>query len=183
VRLLIVALLLCAACAGGRHRQGEREWAATAHWGLPIMEEVLDLQGHGRANNAGATVEGHWYVRDRLAVVAAATPLLLYAQDDKTVYAAGIAVGPRFHFWERGRFGLFGDLLGGMQVSSRDVPPDGSRFNWSLAFGPGAEFELRPALRLQLGYRFRHISNGHGRVAGNPSQNDHVVWAGLAFDW
>lgn len=174
-------LVLCAACAGGNHRRGEREWAAIAHWGLPITQDVLDLQGHGRANNAGATVEGHWFVRDRLALVGTATPLLVYDQSDGTAWAAAVAAGPRFHVWERGRFGLFGDVLGGVQLSTRSVPEEGTHFNWSLALGPGCEYELRDGLRLQLGYRFRHISNGRGRVAGNPSQNDHRIWVGLEW--
>jgi opacity protein-like surface antigen len=183
LRAAVVALLLCAACAGGRHHRGDRAWAATAHWGLPITRDVLDLRGNGRANNAGATVEGHWFVRDRLALLATVTPLHVYDQSDGTAFAAGFAVGPRLHVWERGRFGLFGDVLGGIQLSTRSIPEEGTHYNWSLALGPGCEYELRDSLWLQLGYRFRHISNGRGRVASNPSQNDHFIWVGLAWSF
>lgn len=179
--LCIGLILLLCGCAGGNHRRGERAWAATAHWGLPITRDVLELRGNGRANNAGATIEGHWFVRDRLALLAAATPLRVYDQSDGTVFAAGVSVGPRLHVWEHGRFGLFGDVLGGVQVSTRSIPEEGTPYNWSLALGPGCEYALRDSLRLQLGYRFRHISNGRGRVASNPSQNDHSIWVGLAW--
>ena len=183
MRFLLLAFLTGAGCEGGLHRTGDRNVSVLLHAGIPIEREVFDLDGKGDAHNVGFSLAGHWYNEDRMAITLAVTPVLLYDLSEGTSYGAEAQVGPRFHLWERGRVGLLFDLLGGIAYFTRSVPEAGKHFNYTLEFGPGVEYVLNDTTRLQFGYRFRHLSDGRGQVAGNPSQNDHRIWVGLSFDW
>lgn len=74
----------------------------------------------------------------------------------------GVAIGPTFrHFLiRRPDFTLYPEV--GLQFceTSRNLPDDGTRFNFMLRFGVGTGFRLRDDLWLVAGLRYVHVSNG-----------------------
>ena len=80
--------------------------------------------------------------------------------------------------------GLFVDLLGGVMVAEKPLPPEGTRRNYTFGGGAGLEFKLFTDWSLLVGTEFHHMSNARGRNASdNPSQNEFLVWSGLGFRW
>ncbi|MBW7906432.1 MAG: acyloxyacyl hydrolase [Phycisphaerae bacterium] len=179
---------LQAGCAGGLHRQGEHQLSLTAGYGRPFKGTALYPDAEGRAENAGVTVGYGYFATDRLALLAAGTPLRVYNQGDGDVAAGELQVGLRYYVWEFDLagtpVGLFGEVLGGMMNGSRSVPEGGSHTNFTQDTGVGCEVQLTRRVSWISGYRLRHLSNGRiFRTDSNPSQNDHFVYTGVAFSF
>lgn len=178
-------LLLGTGCQGGLHREGEHRLGVTGNYGEPIKGEVIWPDGEGRAQNGGVSVDYNYYLSDRTAIIAAATPYRTYNQSDGDIYAGEFQLGVRYHFWEfdiaQVPVGLYLDLLGGLTGSARSVPEDGSHLNFTQDTGIGMEVQLTDQISWISGYRLKHLSNGRLFGDENPSQNDHFVYTGLSF--
>lgn len=92
----------------------------------------------------------------------------------------------RWHFVNRGRWSLFGDLGIGVIVSSDDVPTGGTSFNFTPRVGAGVTYQLweEHSTRVVAGVRWHHISNA--RLAGddsNPARDAPAIYAGLRWAW
>ncbi|MGE3107038.1 MAG: acyloxyacyl hydrolase [Phycisphaerales bacterium] len=87
-------------------------------------------------------------------------------QDDDTG-----AINPgfqfRWHFLHADDYAwtIYGEAGIGLLFAFDNVPDDGTGFNFSPRAGAGATFRLSDDLRLQLGVRWQHFSNG--RIEGN----------------
>jgi hypothetical protein len=65
-----------------------------------------------------------------------------------------------------------------------EIPPGGTRGNFTFAAGPGAELPLGDGRSLLWGVEFHHMSNARGRQsARNPSQNEFLFWIGYGGTW
>ena len=157
----------------------------TGMYDYPIKGEAIWPDGEGRAQNAGATIAYNYFTADRFALTAAGTPVRIYAQDDGDIYAGEFQLGVRYYFadFEIGEkpIGLYAEALGGLMQSAKSVPETGSHTNFSQDTGVGFEVLLSDQISWIGGYRLRHISNGDMFGEDNPSQNDHMVYTGLAF--
>ena len=90
----------------------------------------------------------------------------------------------RHYLFELGKVGVMFEASGGGSFASRDIPPGGRSANWIFGLGPSIEIPLTDTTDLLVGYQWRHLSNGAGGESpSNPTQNDHRIWAGVAFDW
>lgn len=190
VRNFLLGLLLycVAGCKGGLHREGDGQVEVLGSVGIPVKGDfALWWRGEGEAKNAALSVNYQHFVRDRVTVTAGLTPLRLYDQEGDTVYQAEFQAGTRYYPWEfpawKTPVALYGEVLGGVSWASEPIPPIGSDWNLSLEMGLGFEIHLSDRLRWMVGYRLRHLSNGHGNVPENPGQNDHLLYTGLAFPW
>jgi hypothetical protein len=94
----------------------------------------------------------------------------------------GLNLSLRDHFFQRDRFSFFGDLIGGLAQSNRQVPAGGTYFNFTLQSGVGATFQLTNNLHLVGGVHFFHLSNAAIRgINHNPDLNALEGYAGLIF--
>ncbi len=180
---LACCLLSLAACTGGLHTRGERRLTLRANYGDPIVGSALGFEGNGNARNLGASAAFEHFVADRIALTGG-LGYRYYDQSDGPVHAAEFEVGVRHFLFELGDVALSFDVSGGFMIGSRSIPEAGTARNFLLGFGPTVEIPLGASAMLLLGYQFRHVSNGRGRLAtDNPTQNDNRVFVGVALKW
>lgn len=103
-------------------------------------------------------------------------------QNDPDTAAVGLQLIFRHHLIARDRWSIFADVGGGIFEAADDVPPGGTRFNFTLRTGLGLAYQLKPDLYLLAGLRYFHLSNaqieGHER---NPNINGVEGYVGLMF--
>jgi hypothetical protein len=178
--------LLATGCAGGLHRKGDGQLSVVGSYGHPIRGWAIYPAGDGRAENYGVTVGYDHFLDDRLALLSAVTPFRRYNQSDGNVTAGEFQLGFRYYFYEfdvaQTPVGLFGEILGGLQLSSKSVPEEGSHMNFTQDTGVGFEAHLTDTIRWITGYRLKHLSNGSIFGTTNPAQNDHHVYTGIAIE-
>lgn len=99
---------------------------------------------------------------------------------DAQIYAGDLVL--RDHLFHSGRFSFFGDALAGISYAYKRVPPGGTYYNYNLALGVGATFQIYENLHLIGGARYFHISNAHleGPIH-NPSINAAQAYVGLMW--
>jgi hypothetical protein len=180
---ILLLALAGAACAGGRHRRGDRQAVFSGSFGEPMSGNSLGFTGHGDARNVGLAAGNQWFMLDRWAVGVQAAARY-YDQAGGAAFALEIEGTARHYLFELGRVGVVFDFTGGNQVSTRDIPPGGTSLNWVFGFGPTLEIPLGEETDLLAGYQWRHLSNGRGGDSpDNPTQNDHRLWVGVTIDW
>jgi hypothetical protein len=90
----------------------------------------------------------------------------------------------RWHFYDDGKWTLFGDMGIGLLAATDEVPKGGTAFDFTPRLGGGFTREIDPdtGTRLQVGLRWHHISNA--RISGasnNPSRDGIMLYGGLQF--
>jgi hypothetical protein len=97
-----------------------------------------------------------------------------------TVFGAGIApVGLEAHLALTRRLGLVAAASGGLIWFTSPIPDPGERrLNFTGDARGGVEIDLARRIRLAIGYRFNHISNG-GAGPINPGMNSHMLEIGF----
>ena len=98
----------------------------------------------------------------------------------RTAYAAGLApLGAELRLRVARRVEVSAAASGGFLVFSIPVPDQGeTRFNWTFDLGAGAHVAVSPRLRVAVGYRLSHISNG-GRGPVNPGMDTRLLVLGV----
>lgn len=120
-----------------------------------------------------------------------------YAQDEdgddneKAEDALGInpAFGFRWHFLstrnsekaDDRRWSVYADVGIGMVFTDEDVPPGGTKYNFTPRAGVGATFALGDeGVRLDVGVRWAHVSNAStSGTDDNPSRDSPMVYVGV----
>lgn len=187
MRLPVLWVVLCAGCAGGIHRERDQQVAFQLELADPFRDHPVWGIGRGTAENWGLTAGYQYFLRDRWGLRAEVTPLRMYSQGDDDVYAAELRLGIRWYplSFHTGKAptGVYVEALGGHMWAEDEVPPAGTKDNWTQDFGTGLEWRLGDRASWILGYRLRHLSNGKGSGSDNPSQNEHVLMTALALSW
>jgi hypothetical protein len=128
-----------------------------------------------------ATLGVGYYVKDNFAV-SLQVPGYWVKQIDDHANAIGFNLSLRYHFYQTGRFSVFADIIGGLSEASREVPPGGTHFNFTLQIGPGVSYQLVDHLHLIGGARLFHLSNAATQGIGrNPDLNAIEGYAGVMF--
>jgi len=86
----------------------------------------------------------------------------------------------RWHFYERGPWTLYGDGGAGVLLSTKDVPSDGTSFNFTPQLGLGMSYEVVDDVHLLLGVRWFHISNAR-LSTDNPGRDSLLIYAGFSL--
>lgn len=168
-----------AGCAAAPHHTGETQLETRAHYSVPLVHRSLFWDGGGDIPNAGGSIFATEYVTDYLALGAGAT-LTNWFRDGADAQSAEGSVLARVHPFES--LPLFWQGTGGFQQASRNIPDEGTEWNFSFSFGPGMEMPVGDHESLLVGVDYHHISNALGRQsARNPSQNETRFWIG--FSW
>jgi opacity protein-like surface antigen len=128
-----------------------------------------------------ATLGVGYYPRDNFAI-SLQVPGYYVEQADDHADAIGFNLSLRYHFYQAGRFTFFADIIGGLSQATREVPPGGTHFNFTLQFGPGVTYELVDHVHLYGGARLFHLSNAAIEgIDRNPDLNAIEGYAGVLF--
>jgi hypothetical protein len=90
----------------------------------------------------------------------------------------------RWHFLSEERWSVYADIGVGLMLSSSAVPEGATDFGFTPRAGVGITYQIDESAptRLQLGFRWHHISNA--RVTGdakNPARDAPMLYAGFVF--
>ncbi|HEY2587695.1 MAG TPA: acyloxyacyl hydrolase [Tepidisphaeraceae bacterium] len=150
-------------------------WAATGYGTY-----VKSFTGEEAKMGSGSVGIGY-YVFDNVSITAEFSGYYdSQPGPDAQIYAGDLVL--RGHLFHSGRFSFFGDALAGISYADERVPASGTYYNYNLALGVGATFQLYDNLHLIGGVRYFHISNAHleGPLR-NPSINATQAYVGLLF--
>lgn len=119
-------------------------------------------------------------LRGRFAWGVEAMPI--FAQfSPSAIYGLGVApIVWRWNFVPRPSWSAFAELAMGGMWSSRSIPEDTSRGNFTAHWGGGLRLRPRGPHAVVLAYRFQHFSNGN-QLGSNPGVNAHVVLVGWSY--
>ena len=119
---------------------------------------------------------------------------ILYFNDDiNNTWAFGFRPFMRWYPYQRNKIKLFFEYGAGCAYSlnrfpstgtgwKTDTARTGTRFNFTTKYGAGAEIRLHKTLRLQVGLRHFHLSNGNIRgIQRNPSYDGNGFFAGIMY--
>lgn len=166
---------------GLRREQGAQTLTARTHYGIPILQKAIFWDGNGEVSDNGLSLQYHRYVADRVALGLGTTAAAWWT-GGRDVYSAEIEGLLRIHpvrDWP-----VFLDGSAGFQQANHRIPPGGTHWNFSFAFGGGFEVPIDRGVSLLTGVHFHHISNALGREnPRNPSQNEARLWIGFAWEF
>ena len=93
---------------------------------------------------------------------------------------AGLELLLRYHFLKGDGWSVFGDLVGGLQQTTKPLPFNGTHFNFRPQLGLGVTWFLNDQTLLLAGARWLHISNGgKNGEAKNPGYDSAMIYLGL----
>ncbi len=106
----------------------------------------------------------------------------MFDQVGRDAFGLTVSHRLRWHFISTPDWSVYGETGFGLMLASPNVPDGGTSLNFLPTVGAGVTRALTQSSRLELGVRWRHISNA--RVAGdirNPSREAVMIYAGVIF--
>jgi hypothetical protein len=182
-----VLAVLLAYAPGARAQQGPQKGS----------RETQFWTGGGRSSSGGVRDIGVWnagfrygwvltdahgpsFLRGRLEYAMDAIPFFWFFQPGGTAFGAGVSpLVFKWNFAASERVVPYVELGGGLVVSSRDVPPGISQFNFTSGGAVGTHL-VRGDRAFTLEVRYMHISNA-GLAAPNPGINTIQVRIGIGL--
>jgi hypothetical protein len=104
---------------------------------------------------------------------------LHFEQHGPDADAGNAALLLRWHLLSDVNWSLFVEMGAGIMLSTEDIPPGGSAFNFTPQAGGGFTVELHEDVRLHVGARMHHVSNG-SLYDGNPGLDSWLVYLGVS---
>lgn len=100
----------------------------------------------------------------------------------RTAYSFGIIpIGLQINFRPRKKVQPFIEGSGGFVYFNNRIPNElGTRFTFTADVGAGAEFILKNARSITVGYKYFHLSNGN-RGIQNPGIDNNLIYIGYTF--
>lgn len=86
----------------------------------------------------------------------------------------------RWHFFAQETWSIYLDGGAGVLFTTRDVPSNGSSFNFTPQAGLGVSFDIGNDMRILTGVRWHHISNA-STYRSNPGRDSVMGYAGLSM--
>lgn len=94
----------------------------------------------------------------------------------------GVSGFLRWHALRGATWSAFLETGVGLVVADDEVPLGGTEFNGTAQVGAGATLDVGDGLRMIVGLRQQHLSNGKGTGDGNPAWDGFGAYLGLAWD-
>ena len=118
----------------------------------------------------------------RLTIVPTGSGSFTARQTRDHTYGAGLSpIGLKLNFRRSHLLQPFAGGTGGFLYFSKQVPVSGaSQFNFTFDFGGGVEFVRDGRRGISIGYKYRHISNGHTSPI-NPGVDVQMVHIGYSI--
>lgn len=204
-RLLIILIVLFFACAAAA-QTGEAGKNELSVWGGFSPDSSTIITGTGRTEDARFGLVAVRYARrfnnnnkvnlkytlDLVPAAILSNPDFRFVQTSpntfridetrRTSYAFGIIpVGLQINFRPRKKFQPFVEGSGGFVYFNKQIPNDsGGKFTFTADVGAGAEFVLKNARSVTVGYKYFHLSNGN-RGIQNPGIDNNLIYVGYTF--
>jgi hypothetical protein len=118
--------------------------------------------------------------RGNLVIAGEFSPAIAFHEDTRTTYASSAGFVLRLHFNPGARVRPFISAGGGVVFSSRPIPHDISRVNFTPQGGAGVTVALRHDALLSIEYRIHHMSDGI-LTDYNPGANSNAVQVGVSW--
>src|SRR3954469_7854575 len=134
-------------------------------WGLDLTGSYVTPVRFSENRFYNSTLTLEHYLADRFSLGVQLEGYYTEQPSGDDTVLGGIGLTLRYHFYESGRFSLFGDAAGSATMAEDEVPDDGTHFNWTGKLGVGGTWQLDDHTFLIGGARYFHLSNGqiHGR--------------------
>lgn len=187
--------------AVGQSAQAEGDWAQTAPSGIGAIEPVQGEPTFGSVGGRYFFVSGGVgsdFGQDHLVrggvgwsefiardfSLDLEINLLYFSQPGEDAVGANVNMLLRWHFLtnQRRTWSLYADAGAGLMLTTADVPPEGSSFDFTPQLGFGMSFHVESDRRLLLGTRWHHVSNAN-TFEDNPGTDSVLVYAMLAFPY
>jgi hypothetical protein len=147
-------------------------------WGGIPDNEFLDIGvrlGHVFAHPIGpGPLAGNFAITGELC------PVILFREKSGTTYAFSAALILRHYFAPNARIRPFIDAGAGAVISSRPIPRDVSRVNFTPQGGGGVAMPLSQTAVLTVQYRIRHMSDW-ALTSYNPGANSNELQVGVSW--
>jgi hypothetical protein len=153
-----------------------------------------DLEGRRIHSVFGSVLVGTSLVRDRrltlyggVMTTAAWGSIVQWNENfeqirfDARAGGAGPSILVRGEPVQRGRVSLRLEVAGSAIFYGPDFPPGGDFYNFAWQLGGAVAIRVSPRVRLGLGLRWMHVSNGQGLGPQNPSYEG--VGFPISIDW
>lgn len=166
---------------GLRREHGAQFFSVRTHYGTPILRKSFFWDGQGEVNNNGIGLHYGRFVDDHLALGIGST-VAGWWTGGRDVYSAELE--GLLRVYPKRDWPVFFDGTGGFQLATQQIPPGGTVWNFSFAFGGGVDIPVDAGSSVQIGVLYHHISNALGREnPRNPSQNELRLWLGYAWEF
>lgn len=151
--------------------EGSMRWGLLGGWGIDVK---------GDSNNEiafGATWE--YFIVDDFAF-APELKLWGFFQEGGDAFGASLDLLFAWHFIQNDTWSIYADGGVGILGTTRNVPINGSEFNFTPQAGIGATFDIGNNNRWIVGVRWHHISNA-GLYEDNPGRDSIYLYTGINF--
>ena len=148
-------------------------------WSMQITGNYLADLSNRDVQLVGGGVGVNYYLDDGISLGVEVTGYHLDQSDGQGV-AGGLGFLLRQHFIRRENWSLYVDVGESLFEADRNVPRDGTHFNFLFHAGPGLTWKLSDRVHLMAGVRYFHISNAQTQGGDrNPACNGIEGYVGL----
>lgn len=151
--------------------EGSMRWGLLGGWGIDVK--------HSSNNEMALGVKWEYFIVDGFAF-APELKLWGFFQDGGDAFGGSLDLLFAWHFIQRDTWSLFADGGVGLLGTTKNVPIDGSEFNFTPQVGGGITFDIGNNNRWVIGARWHHISNA-GLYSDNPGRDNIYVYTGINF--
>ena len=149
--------------------EGSMRWGVIGGWGV-------DVKGSSN-NELGIGVTWEYFMVDGFAF-APELKLWGFFQEGGDAFGVGLDLLFQWHFIQRDTWSIYADGGVGLLGTTKNVPINGSEFNFTPQAGIGATFDVGNNNRWIVGVRWHHISNA-GLYTDNPGRDSIYVYTGI----
>ncbi len=173
--------------------EGSQDQCIAKSTASDLLQGTWTFQTYGSVtlfNRAGEIYSGHlgfgYYALDGVSINLEAAGHHFNASEGfgNNADMGGLDLLIRWHLIDEEPLSVYVEGGAGILQGSNEVPPEGTRFNFSPQFGCGVTWLFAPGSRLMAGARWQHISNAamHGEIK-NPGYDGLMVYSGLVFSF
>lgn len=151
--------------------EGTQRWALLGGWGIDVK--------HNSNNEVTFGAKWEYFIVDGFAF-APELKLWGFFQDGGDAFGGGLDLLFEWHFLRYDTWSIYGDAGVGLLGTTRNVPINGSEFNFTPQAGFGVTWDIGNDNRWFIGVRWHHISNA-GLYSDNPGRDSVLVYTGLSM--
>jgi lipid A 3-O-deacylase len=151
--------------------EGSQRWALLGGWGIDVK--------HSSNNEMTFGAKWEYFIADGFAF-APELKLWGFFQDGGDAFGGSLDLLFEWHFIRHDTWSIYGDAGVGLLGSTKNVPINGSEFNFTPQAGLGFTWDIGEGNRWFAGVRWHHISNA-GLYSDNPGRDSVLVYTGLSM--
>ncbi|MDG2292716.1 MAG: acyloxyacyl hydrolase [Phycisphaerales bacterium] len=149
--------------------EGSQRWALMGGWGIDVK--------HSSNNEMTFGAKWEYFIADGFAF-APELKMWGFFQEGEDAFGVSLDLLFEWHFIRHDTWSIYGDAGVGILGSTKNVPIDGSEFNFTPQAGLGICWDVGEGNRWFVGVRWHHISNA-SLYSNNPGRDSILVYTGL----